>query len=502
MDILGDLLGNVQIGLSSAVTPTNLFYCFVGVFLGMVVGVLPGIGTLATMSMLFPLTFYLEPTTGLIMLAGLFYGSAYGGSTASILLNVPGTPSSAVVCLDGYPMAKQGRAGVALFMATIGSFFAGSVGIILMMVASPLIVSVALQFSSAEYFALMALGLIAATAVSEGSAVKGIAMVCMGLFLGSVGLDLYSGMPRYTFGLIQLSDGISLVAVAMGVFGLSELIVSIRAVKPGEVQHVTLRSMIPTREDWRRSIGAMLRGTGIGAFFGILPGVGPTVSAFMSYAVERKISKNPGEFGNGAIEGVVAPESANNASDQTAFIPTLTLGIPGSAMMALLLGVLIMHGITPGPSLMAERPDMFWGLVMSFWIGNLILLILNIPLISLWVSILRVPYKFLFPAISMFICIGVYSINNSPFDVVLVVAFGLFGYVARILGFSLAPLILGFVLGPLMEEHFQRAMIQSRGNVAILFERPISGTIMVIVVALVAWAVWGAFKRRRQTASA
>lgn len=497
MDILDQIAGNISIGLSAAVTPTNLFYCFVGVFLGMVVGVLPGIGTLATMSMLFPLTFYLEPTTGLIMLAGLFYGGAYGGSTASILLNVPGSPSAAVVCLDGYPMAKQGRAGVALFMATIGSFFAGSVGIILMMVASPLIVSVALEFSSAEYFSLMALGLVAATAVTDGSAIKGIAMVCLGLFFGSVGLDLYSGVPRYTFGIVELFDGISLVAVAMGIFGMSELIVSIKSVKAGEIQQVTLRSMIPSREDWRRSIGAMLRGTGIGAFFGILPGVGPTVSAFMSYAVEKKISKTPEEFGHGAIEGVVAPESANNASDQTAFIPTMTLGIPGSAMMALLLGVLLMHGIQPGPSMMAERPEMFWGLVMSFWIGNLILLVLNIPLIGLWVSILRVPYKYLFPAISMFICIGVYSINNNYFDVLLVVAFGLFGYIARILGFSLAPLILGFVLGPLMEEHFQRAMIQSRGNLAVLFERPISGSILGVMIVLLVWALYASFKRKR-----
>ncbi|MDB5561166.1 MAG: protein of unknown function transrane [Hyphomicrobiales bacterium] len=494
--LYADFFSNIQLGLSTAVSPANLLYCFIGVFVGMLVAVLPGVGKLAAMSMLFPMTFYLGPTSSLIMLAGIYYGTGYGGSTASILLNVPGEPSSAVTCIDGYQMAKQGRAGVALSIAAIASFVAGSIGILVMMLFSPLILSAAQSFSSAEYFAVMLLGLLSATAITDGSFFKSLSMVFLGLLLGTVGLDLFTGLPRFTFGIPDLSDGVSIVALAMGVFGLSEIINSVRAVAEGKVENVTLRSLIPTRDDMRRSVGPILRGSLTGSLLGALPGVGPAIASFMAYALEKRISKDPSRFGKGAVEGVAAPEAANNGADQTGFIPTMTLGIPGNAAMALMLGVLIMHGITPGPSLVTKHPDVFWGLVMSFWLGNLMLLVLNIPLVGIWVRLLQIPYKWLYPAVVMFICIGVYSVNSSSFDVLLVVLFGGMGYLLKFLGFSMAPLLLGFVLGPLMEEHFQRAMIQAHGNLLIFFERPISGTAMFIAIALAAWAAYAAIKRK------
>jgi TctA family transporter len=496
---LMELLSNVAIGFETALSFTNLFYCFVGVLLGMVVGVIPGIGVLATMSMLFPLTYVLEPVTALIMLAGIWYGSSYGGSIAAILLNIPGTAINAVTCLDGYPMAREGRGGVALLMTTVASFVGGTIGIILLMIFAPTIARYALKFGPAEYFALMVLGLVAASAIADGSMIKGLAMVVFGILLGLVGTDIYVGTYRYTFGVIELTDGISLVALAMGLFGVAEVIWSVRRIKVGDIDRksVQLRAMVPTRDDVRRSWFPMFRGTGIGAFFGTLPGTGPAVASFMAYALEKRVAKEPERFGKGAIEGIIAPEAANNAADQTAFIPTLTLGIPGSPTMALMLGALIIHGITPGPNLMNNDPSLFWGLVMSFWIGNVILVVLNIPLIGIWVRLLLIPYHILYPAVLMFLCIGTYSVSNSPFDVWLVMIFGLVGFVMRMLHFSSAPLLLGFVLGPLLEENFRRAMLMSRGNLMYLVERPISAVILVFTAAVLILSVVNAYRAVR-----
>lgn len=499
-----EIFDNIALGLSIALSWHNLLYCFLGVFLGMLVGVLPGIGPLATISMLFPITFHLDPTTALVMLAGIYYGSAYGGSTAAILLNLPGQPSSAVVCLDGYPMAQQGRAGVALLLTTVASFIGGGVGIILMMLFSPFIVDAALEFQAPEYFSLMVLGLIAASTLAVGSAVKSIAMVVLGVILGTVGLDMYTATPRFDFGVIELYEGLDLAVIAMGLFGLTEIVTSVRSVDQAAIsgRPVSFRSMIPTRDDVRRSKGATLRGTAVGSLFGILPGAGATISSFMAYAVERKFARNPSRFGKGAVEGVIAPEAANNAADQTAFIPTMTLGIPGSATMALIIGVMIIHGITPGPRLMIDKPDMFWGLVMSFWIGNVMLVLLNLPLIGIWIRVLRIPYDILYPAIMMFICVGAYSLNFSAFDVWMIVVFGGIGYFMRWLAFPAAPLILGFVLGPMMEENFRRAMQLSRGNFMTFFERPISATILVAAIAILVWTIWSAVSGRSRLSPA
>ncbi len=495
-----DIFSNIAIGLETALTLNNLFYCFLGVFLGTLIGVIPGIGVLSAISMLFPLTFYLEPTTALIMLAGIWYGTSYGGNTASILLNIPGTPANAVTCLDGYPMARQGRGGIALLMTTLASFVGGSIGIILLMLFSPIIAKYALSFGSADYFSLMVLGLVAASTISDGSLAKGLAMVVLGIMFGTVGADIYTGTARFSFGVLELTDAISLIALAMGIFGVSEVIASVRKVNVGDIdpESVKLKAMKPSLDDMRRSWFPMLRGSSIGAFFGTLPGTGPSVAAFMAYAVEKRVAKEPERFGKGAIEGIMAPESANNSADQTSFIPTLSLGIPGSPTMALMLGALMIHGIAPGPTLMTDQPSLFWGLIMSFWIGNLLLVILNIPLIGVWVRLLTIPYHLLFPAVLMFICIGTYSVNNSAFEVWLVVFFGFAGYLMRIFNFPAAPLLLGFVLGPLMEEHFRRAMLMSRGSFSTFIDRPISATVLGITATLLVWGTWSAYRRRNQ----
>jgi TctA family transporter len=492
------LLGS---GFVTAMSPENLLYCFLGVFLGTFIGVLPGIGSLATISMLLPLTFHVPATTAIIMLAGIYYGASYGGSTASILLNLPGTPSAAVACLDGYPMSKQGRAGIALFITTIASFVGASLGIVILTLFAPRLSEAALAFGPWEYFAMMLLGLIAAATLAQGSPAKGIVMVLFGLCLGMVGTDVQTGQQRFTFNIAYLSDGVSLVALAMGLFGVAEVIKSIGRVNTSDVtnQRITLRSMIPTRDDTRRSWKPMLRGTAVGSFFGALPGAGGTIASFMSYAVEKRVAKEPERFGKGAIEGVAAPESANNAAAQTAFIPTLTLGIPGDAVMALMLGALIIQGIQPGPRLMTEYPELFWGLIASFWIGNVLLVILNIPLIGLWVRMLRIPYSILYPAILMFICIGVFSINNSYFDVLVVMAFGVLGYAMILLRFEPAPLILGFILGPLMEEHLRRAMLLARGDLSTFVTRPISASFLAVTALLLTWAVIATLRGRGLT---
>lgn len=498
-----DIFSNIALGLVTALSVTNLLFCFLGVFLGTLLGVIPGIGVLAAISMLFPITFHLDPTTALIMLAGIWYGTTYGGSTASILLNLPGSPANAVVCLDGYPMARQGRGGVALFMTTVASFVGGSIGILILMLFAPIIIKFALNFGSAEYFSLMVLGLVAASAISMGSTVKGLIMVVTGIIFGTVGIDIYSGAQRFTLGFHELFDGISLIALAMGIFGVSEVIASVRKVNVGDVdpESVKFRAMMPTREDVRRSWFPMLRGSGIGAFFGTLPGTGPAIAAFMAYAIEKRAAKQPERFGRGAIEGIMAPETANSAADSTSFVPTLSLGIPGSPAMALMLGALIIHGISPGPGLMTEHPSLFWGLIMSFWIANLLLVILNVPLIGIWVRLLMIPYHLLFPAVIMFICIGVFTVNYSAFDVWLVLVFGAFGYLMRILDLPAAPLLLGFVLGPLMEEHFRRAMILSRGDFMIFLDRPISAVIIVLTIVLLVYGLWSSIRAQRRSAS-
>jgi putative tricarboxylic transport membrane protein len=484
-----DILANLALGFETALSPENLMYCFLGVFLGTLIGVLPGIGSLAAVSMLLPVTFYIEPTAALIMLAGIYYGAEYGGSIASILLNLPGTPSAAVACLDGYPMSKQGRAGVALFMTTIASFFGATVGILTLTAFAPVLAEVALSFGAREYFSVMVLGLVAAAAITQGSAMKGLAMVGIGVLFGTVGTDINTGIPRYTFGNPNLLDGISLVALAMGLFGLSEVIASIHSRSGAQLAKVSLRSMIPTREDVRRSIMPMVRGTGIGAFFGSLPGTGQTIASFIAYATEKRVSRQPSRFGTGAIEGITAPEASNNAAAQTAFIPTLTLAIPGSATMALMLGALLIHGITPGPGFMGQYPEMFWGLVASFWIGNVLLVMLNIPLIGIWIRILQIPYHFLYPTIVVLICIGVYSVNNSIFDVGLALFFGIVGYAMRLLHLEPAPLLIGFVLGPMLEENFRRAMLFSRGDYSTFVTGPVSATLLALALLLFLWSL-------------
>ncbi|MCU4652036.1 tripartite tricarboxylate transporter permease [Roseibacterium sp. SDUM158016] len=487
-----EILANVALGLETALEPTNLLYCFLGVALGTIVGVIPGVGPLAAIAMLIPLTFYLDPTPALIMLAGIWYGTTYGGSTASILLNVPGTTSAAVTALDGYPMAQQGRASVALFMTAVASFAGGSIGIIVMMGFAPLIAQYALNFGPTEYFALMLLGLVAAASLSDGPPAKGLAVVTLGVAFGCIGTDIYSGAQRFTFDSLNLMDGLNLIALAIGLFGIAEIISTAGRREPTMVtkDSVRLRAMIPTKDDRRRSWMPVLRGAGFGSFFGTLPGTGPSIASFVAYAFEKRISKTPERFGKGAIEGIMAPEAANNAADQTAFIPTLALGVPGSATMALMLGVLIIHGIQPGPTLMAREPELFWGLVMSFWIGNLLLLVLNIPLVGLWARLLLVPYYILYPAVLVFICIGTLSVQQNIFHVWTVAFFGVVGYLMRVLGFSAAPLLLGFVLGPLMEEHFRRAMLISGGDFGFFFDRPISAVVMCLTGILLAHSLY------------
>jgi len=491
-----ETLDGLLIGLQSALQPQTLLYCFIGVFLGTLIGVLPGIGALAAISLLLPVTYHIEPTAAIVMLAGVYYGAQYGGSTASILLNLPGTPSSAVACLDGYPMAKQGRAGVALFMTTIASFVGSMLGIAALILFSPSIAAIGLKFGAAEYFSMMVLGLIAASSLASGSPAKGLAMVVLGLLVGTIGTDVNSGQSRFDFGLHELMDGINLVALAMGIFGIAEVIASIRQTRDAKVKEkISFRSMLPERKDVKDSVMPMLRGTGIGSFFGALPGTGPSIASFMAYAVEKKIAKDPSRFGKGAIEGLTAPEASNNAAAQTAFVPTLSLGIPGDAVMALMLGALILHGIQPGPRLITEEPALFWGLIMSFGIGNIMLMVLNLPLIGIWVAILRIPYAVLYPAILVFISLGVYSVNNNSFDILMVAIIGTLGYIMNVLRFEAAPLLLGFVLGPLLEENMRRALLISRGQMSTFIERPISATLLAIGVAILLWSLWSSLRK-------
>jgi TctA family transporter len=474
----------------TAQIPMNLVYCFIGVVIGTLIGVLPGLGPVATIAMLLPATYALPPLGGLIMLAGIYYGAQYGGSTTAILVNLPGETSSVVTCLDGYQMARRGRAGVALSTAGIGSFVAGCIGTLLLAAFAVPLAAVALEFGPAEYFSLMVLGLVGAVVLASGSLLKAIAMICLGLLGGLVGTDVTSGVSRFAYDIPQLSDGIGFVSVAMGVFGFAEVIRNLEQKGEREVFTSKITSMFPTRDDFRRMAAPILRGTALGSVLGILPGGGAALSAFGAYSVEKKVSPNRAEFGKGAIEGVAAPESANNAASQTSFIPLLTLGIPPNAVMALMVGAMMIHNIQPGPQVMTSNPTLFWGLIVSMWVGNLMLIVLNLPLIGIWIKLLKVPYRLLYPAILVFCCIGVYSVNNSTFDVFMTAGFGVLGYIFLKLGCEGAPLLLGFVLGPMMEENFRRTLLLSQGEFSVFLTRPISlgllcaTLLLVIVVAL------------------
>lgn len=473
-------------GLSVALQPSVLIYSLFGALLGTFVGVLPGIGAMAAITLLLPITYYISSEAALVMLAGVYYGAQYGGSVASILLRLPGTPQSAVTTLDGYPLAQQGRAGVALFTAMISSFAGSMLGIAILVLMAGWLASIATRFGAADYAAMMVMGLVAASTIGSKQPAKSLAMVVVGLILGTVGTDVNSGAPRFTFGQTQLLDGINLVALAMGLFGVAEVIANIRkADRHGPPSRVTLRDLIPAREDLRRIFAPILRGTTLGGFFGALPGTGSTISSFLSYALERRVSRRPEAFGHGAVEGIAGPESANNSAAITAFVPTLTLGIPGDPIMALMLGALVIHGIQPGPMMLEARPDMFWGLVASFGIGNLFLLILNLPLIGIWVSMLRIPFRWLYPAIIVFICLGVYSVRGASFDIVMVAAIGAIGYALALASFSPALLLLGFVLGPLIETNLRRALLVSRGDPMIFLERPIACGFVIATLALI-----------------
>ena len=495
-----ELLANVALGFQAALTPLNLFYCMIGVFVGTLIGVLPGLGPVATMAMLLPATFALPPVSALIMLAGIYYGAQYGGSTTAILVNLPGETSSVVTALDGHLMARRGRAGVALTTAAVGSFVAGTLATFVIALAAPPLANLALQFGPAEYFSLMVLGLVASIVLAHGSLLKAIGMIILGLLLGLIGTDVTSGTQRYTFGIPELFDGIGFVALAMGLFGLGEIIVNLERESDGTVLVNRIVSLWPTREDWRRMVAPILRGTALGSFLGILPGGGAMLASFAAYSLEKKVSRHAREFGHGAIEGVAGPESANNAGAQTSFIPMLTLGIPSNPVMALMVGAMIIQGIQPGPSVMTEQPALFWGVVASMWIGNFFLVVLNLPMIGLWVRLVTVPYRLLYPAILVFCGIGVFSLNNTEFDVYVMALFGLLGYVFAKLECEPAPMLLGFILGPMMEEYLRRAMLLSRGDPLVLVQRPISAVILGVAAVALLIVVSPAIRSKREEA--
>ena len=493
-----ELIDNLALGFQTALTLNNLFYCFVGVLLGTLIGVLPGIGPTATIAMLLPITFALSPVTSLIMLAGIYYGAQYGGSTTAILINLPGESSSAVTAIDGYQMARQGRAGPALAAAALGSFFAGSVATLILATLAPALADIALEFGPPEYFSLMVLGLISSVALAHGSVVKALGMIVLGLLLGLVGTDIYTGAPRFTLGFPELYDGLNFVAVAVGVFGIAEILRNLETEQDREVAIKRVTNILPSWSDLKAMAGPVVRGTVLGSALGILPGGGAILSSFAAYTVEKKISKTPERFGKGAIEGVAAPESANNAGAQTSFVPMLTLGIPANPVMALMIGALMIQGIQPGPAIITEQATLFWGVIVSMWIGNLMLVLLNLPLIGVWVRLLKIPYYVLFPAILAFSAIGVYSINSNAFDLFAVAAFGILGYVLVKLDCEPAPLLLGFVLGPMIEEHLRRAMILSRGDPSIFVTRPLSGVLLLLALAILVVVFMPAIARKRE----
>lgn len=486
LDLLNTFQANLSMGFAEALTLQNLWYCFLGVTLGTVIGVLPGLGALLAITLLLPFTYHLPTTGALIMIAGIYFGADYGGGTCSILLGVPGHPAAAIDVLDGYPMAKQGRGGVALFMKAIASFIGSSIGILLLMFAAPALSDIAISFGAIEYCALMLLGLVAASTISGGSPLKGVAMTLAGMLIATIGADGSSGIERFSFDMPNLAKGIGIIPLAMGVFALAEVISSVgKSSVTAEKPKLGLRDQLPTKEDWRLSAGPIVRGSGLGSILGTLPGAGGGVATFISYALEMRLARDPKRFGKGAIEVIAGPEAANNAGVGTAFIPTLTLGIPGDAVMALILAALLIQGIQPGPDVISSHPELFWGLIASFWIGNLLLLVLNIPLIGIWVRLLSVPYRFLFPAIVMFTCIGVFSEGNNVFDVWLLLGFGTLGYLMHLVKLPPVPLLLGLILGPLFEENLRKALLLNRGDLTAFLSNPVSAAALLLCAVIV-----------------
>ncbi|RZO92128.1 MAG: tripartite tricarboxylate transporter permease [Limnobacter sp.] len=495
-----ELLGNLSIGLETAFTLNNLFFCLIGVFLGTAIGVLPGLGPTATIAMLLPITFGLPPVSSLIMLSGIYYGAQYGGSTTAILVNLPGESSSVVTALDGYQMARQGKAGKALATAAIGSFVAGTFATVLLALFAPPLADIALQFGAAEYFSLMVVGLVASVVLASGSLLQAFGMIVLGLLMGMAGTDVNSGMERYTFDTPYMAEGINFVILAMGMFGLGEIIKNLEEEHLRSAMVSKVQGLMPNKEDFRRMAMPIVRGTGLGSLLGILPGGGAMLASFASYSIEKKISKTPEQFGKGAIEGVAGPESANNAGAQTSFIPLLTLGIPSNPVMALMIGAMIIQGITPGPAVMTEQPALFWGIIVSMWIGNLFLVVLNLPLIGIWVKMISVPYHFLYPAILVFCCIGAFSLGNKVFDIYLLAGFGVLGYIFSKLKCEPAPLLLGFILGPMMEEYLRRALLLSRGDFSVLVTRPISATMLAIAAIALIVVFMPSIRKKREEA--
>jgi putative tricarboxylic transport membrane protein len=493
-----DIFANVLLGFEVALQPTNLLFCFIGVLIGTLVGVLPGLGPVAAMSLLLPSTFHISPVSAIIMLAGIYYGAMYGGSTTSILVNIPGEAASVVSCLDGYQMARQGRAGPALGIAAFGSFIAGTVSIVGLMFLAPPLAAMALKFGPPEYFCLMLLGLIILTFLAGKSMPKALIMAAFGLFLGLIGMDIMTATPRFTFGLYFLSDGVGLVPVVMGLFGVSEVLLNVEAGIRRDIFKTRIKGLLPNLRDWKDSAGPIVRGSVIGFFLGILPGGGAVISSFVSYAVEKRCSRHPERFGTGVIEGLAGPESANNAATGGAFIPLFTLGIPANAVMAMLLGALIIYGMQPGPMLIKAHPDLFWGVVTSMYIGNVMLLVLNLPLIGLWVNILKIPYQVLFPLILLFCLIGVYSLNNNTGEIGLMLVFGALGYLMKKFDYEAAPLVLALVLGPIMEHALRQSLIMSDGSAGIFFTRPISLVIMLVVITLLILPLLPWVKQKRE----
>ena len=490
-----DVLSHLALGFGVALTLKNLAYCFMGVLLGTLIGVLPGVGPLVTIAMLLPITFGLDPVSSLIMLAGIFYGAQYGGSTTAILVNMPGEASSAVTAIDGYQMARQGRAGPALATAAVSSFVAGTLSTLVVAFFGPLVGRWALEFGAAEYFSLMLMGLVFSAVLAHGDLIKSLAMVAVGLMLGLVGTDVTSGLPRFSFGMSELLDGVGFTVVAVGLFAVAEIVQNVAKDEKVEVFSTDVKNLMPTLTDMKAAAGPTLRGTVLGSFFGALPGLTASVASFSAYMLEKKLARDPSRFGRGAIEGVAAPEAANNAAAQTHFIPTLTLGIPATAVMALMLGALTMQGIQPGPEVMTSKPELFWGLVASMFVGNALLLLLNLPLVGLWARLTQVPYRWLFPAIMMFAALGNYSLNNSAMDVYLCAAMGVLGYVMLKLECHPAPLILGFVLGPMLEENLRRALLMSDGSFSVFVERPISLVFLIVTSLLFAAMVRPSLRR-------
>ena len=496
-----DQFNYLLLGFSVVFQPVNLFYCFMGVLIGTLVGVLPGLGPVAAMSLLLPATFHTTPVAAIIMLSGIYYGTMYGGSTTSILVNIPGEATSVMTCLDGYQMALQGRAGPALGMAAFGSIIAGTIGIVGMILLAPPIMNFALAFGPPEYFSLMVLGLMMVTFLTSTSMIPALMMAAIGLILGTIGYDSISGLPRFTFSIPELLDGVGLVPVVMGLFGISEVLRNLELKIRREIVTTKVRGLLPTAEDWIRSKGAILRGTVIGFFLGVLPGGGAVIASFVAYAIEKRVSKKPQNFGRGAIEGVAAPESANNAAAQGAFIPLLTLGIPANVVMAVLLGALIIHGVTPGPLLLSKNPELFWGVVASMFIGNAMLLALNLPLIGIWVQVLKVPYAILFPIIILFCLTGSYSINNSSMDVAIMLIFGIIGYLMKKLSLEAPPLVLAFVLGPMLETALRQSLLKSQGSLSVFFTRPVSAVFILISIALLIIPLIPRLRHRRPGAA-